>query len=658
MNILGGMSGGTAGSGSKNDGLLDLFRRLRTRPDDDDTDPTPNPQPETPGRTIGPIPYDKEAAYDFLLGSSPYLTSRLAAGTNELKIYEVAPGLLRFEFYFRDFSGGLDMMRVEVGPGTVPNQLSHVDGLDHRHSRSLHLAPLVESDTTSTKLMGSEEALHAAVIRGDTDGVIAGGGSTANQSLFRLAQDISTGAMTVTALTYTPSSVIQAVSCIHQATVIDRAFIGRTSGAPQILSGLNNAAPTVDATMHANLTPCFGHIFAALNSTTPGVGTNIFLANNGVWTLSASAAVGDAPTQTLSGLPDGGYIIGALQIEGSVHRIYLFLPHEDLATESVLRAASGTEGYIVSINFEGGDIQPLEMGMDMILHALVWRDGIVATDGVSVVWHNGQKVNLGWNKARKHASDRQANITSLAVVDDRLLAFVAETDANSSVQDIYVEEYIPEENRWYRHTKTETLSGATTKPVLANTGTTPVFHSIDAEEAATFGHRLFYYVTVGGEGWRSFTLLPSVANPFDWQNTGESYRFFATSGSAETPVYHLIDGFKKAVTDIVYKGELKGEDASLKVDIASQSGSAMSFSGNQSATFKEDDDWRQHTWINPSPEVLDRLQFKFTVTQGTSGTGVTRTTPNALPLVIGGYIYVPELPRGLEEGLKALMGAM
>lgn len=648
MNLFSGSSGSLSG-------LNDLLKRTRTGTSEADEhgDDSPDSGTDKPARSIGPIPYDKEAAYDFLLGSSPYLTSRQAPGTNELKIYEIAPGLLRFEFYFRDFSGGLDMMRVEVGPGKIPNSLSHVDGLDHRYSRSLHLSPLVESDTTSTKLMGSEEALHAAVVRGDTDAVIAAGGSTANQSLFRLEN--SSNLIGVTALTYTPSSVIQSLSCIHQDTVIDRLMVGRTSGAPQVLSALNNAAPTVDATMHANLTPCWGHYFAALNSTTPGVGTNIFLANNGVWTLAADAAVGDAPTQVLSGLPDGGYIIGALQIEGSVHRIYLFLPHEDLATEHVLRAASGTEGYIASINFEGGDIQPLEMVMDLMLHAKIWRDGVVATDGVSIVWHNGQKINLGWNKERKIASDRQANITSLEVVDDRLFAFIAETDANSSVQDIYVEEYIPEENRWYRVTKTETLSGATTKPVLATSGNTPVFHSIDAEEATTFGFRLYYYVRVGGEGWRSFTLLPSVTNPFYWQNTGEVKRYFATSGSAETPVYDLYDGFKKVVTDIVYKGELKGEDAKARVDIASQSGTAMSFSGNQYAEFKEDDDWRQHVWINPKPEVLDRLQFKFTGTQGTSGSGVTQTTPNLLPVVIGGYIHVPEMPRGLEEGFKALM---
>ena len=589
------------------------------------------------------IPFDKGVAYDFLLGSSPYLTSRQSPTPNQCRLYAVEgePYIVRGEMEINDLSGGLDKMRVALGQGAFSNKLSHVDGLDHRHADTLHLAPLEESDTTSTKLMGNEQALHVAYVRGDTDGVIAGSGDTADQCLFRLENDSGANGhvMKVTALTYTPSSVIQSLAGIHQDTVTDRLMVGRTSGAPQILSALNNDAPTVDATMHASLTPCWGMINSPLNSTTQGAGTNIFYANNGIWTLSTTAGTGDAPTQVLEELPDGGYILGKLQIEGSVHRIYLFLPHEDLATTHVLEVTAGKMGYILSINFEGSDPQLLDLGLEVLTHALIWRDGIVGTDGLNVIWHNGQKINLGRSRARKNGSDRQTNIVSLAVVDDRLLAYVGETDGSSNVQGAWWEEYIPEENAWYRLTASID-PGTTTRPIVAYSGTTAVYHSVDPEEAATFGHRLFWYMPTGTESWRSITLLPSVVDPFYWQNLSEIRRYFATSGSGETPVYHLFSGFPKAVTDITYQGELKGEDSKVRVDIASQTGSAMSFSGNQYAEFKEDDDWRNHRWINPSPELLDRLQFKFTVTQGTSGTGVTRTTPNALPMTIGFYVYM------------------
>jgi hypothetical protein len=621
------------------------------------TTPTTPAPPPTP-TYARPVNYQKPAAYDFLLGSSPYLTSRTAAGQNELRITPLdGVPAIRCDLVFRDFSAGLDMPIMEIGEGDFPGFLSFSE-LEHRYSRTLSLLPLEEVITTAAKLMGAEEALHVAYVRGDTQEVIAGGGSTANQALFKLGN--ASNLISVTALTYTPGSVITCLATIQQETAVDRLLVGRAGAAPQILSGLDDSTPVTDATMHANLTPCWGMIASPLNSTTPGAGTNLFYANNGIWVLSTTATPGTAPTQALSNWPDGGYALDKLMIEGSVHRAYWYRPDEDLGTTHVLAPANSTTGHIISTNFEGLDPQVVETALDFLIHAMVWRNGLVYTDGQTAIWHNGQEINLGWNRDRRLADDRQAHIVYFEVIKERLLAKVAETDADGNVQAVYYEEYIPEENAWYRITKAVD-PGTTTRPGVAPAGRSAVYHSADSTESATFGNRLFWYQGSGTEGWYSISILPPATNPFYWQNTGESYRYFATVGTARTPVYHLFEGLPKLPAYVWCGGEMKGEDSKVKVEIASQSASAMVFTGNMQAEFYEDDDWRRHRKRLRTAEMVDRLQFQFTVTQGTSGSAVTRTSPNMLPVVVTFYVMLDgqyHSPAELEPDFAAMVSRM
>lgn len=168
----------------------------------------------TGARTIGAIPYQNQAAYDFLLGSSPYLTSRQAPGTNELKVFSTPDPFVKYcEMHLRDFSGGLGQQVTDIAEGEFTNRLAWSD-LEHRYSRTLALLPLEEKNTTSGNLMGSEEALHVAYIRGDTDAVIVAGGSTSGQCLFRIDSD-SSGNLRITALTYNPGSVITCLATVQ-----------------------------------------------------------------------------------------------------------------------------------------------------------------------------------------------------------------------------------------------------------------------------------------------------------------------------------------------------------------------------------------------------------------------------------------------------------
>lgn len=624
MNLFEGL---TSGGSSLSDWLK--ARRLPDEPESESGSGLLRSLTGGTPRAARPVPFSGDA-FDFLLAGSPYLTSRQAPGQNLFRSYQV-PGLpvVRWEMYFRDFSGGLDLEQTEISDGPIPNKLA-VSELDARYSRTLCLLPLTATDGAAGKLMGNDNILSAVLIQGETASVIAGGDATANQSLFTLGA-------AVTAQTYSPGSAILSLAGVRIATVVERLLVGRSAAAAQILSGIDGT-PATDGTMHANTASCFGAIVSPFNSTTPGASTILLYSNDGIWTLSSTAAIGDAPTQVLSNIPGGGYALGIATLGNSPVRAYWVWPQTDQGDVSSL----GTRlNAIYSTNLEGADPQALEIGLPFVLHALRWREGIVATDGFSVIWHNGQKVNLNWSRERDHG-DNLIEIQALAVKGPRLFVNVAELVSllNNVITNSWWEEYIPEENAWYRASTSETAN-ADRRSTALNTGVTAIASGIDVARTTLL---YWYGHTDGGVGapvakWYSLPLVEG--NPFYRQTSGEmSTADFATTGFADTPVYHFFEGFPKVVSDIWFGGRLIGEDSQVRVDIASQSASEMAFSGNQYANFKEDDHWTKHRWSNSSPELLDRLQFRFTITQGTSGTGVTQTTPNALPLLIRGYIFL------------------
>ena len=133
------------------------------------TGPTPPSGPEP--RTYTPPTYDTSPyaasqpnfsqafssarTLDFYQVNAPYYVSRGAPHTNVFRSYQVkGTNAVRWEMYFRDLSGGLDMMQTEIGPGYFPNKLMDSD-LEHRYPGTLCLFPLEESDTTAAKLLGS-----------------------------------------------------------------------------------------------------------------------------------------------------------------------------------------------------------------------------------------------------------------------------------------------------------------------------------------------------------------------------------------------------------------------------------------------------------------------------------------------------------------------
>lgn len=626
-------------------GIFDWWKNSKKKEEDEEGE---TPIPTTPPALEG-VPLNRGAAYDFLLGNSPYITAPQQAGANQFRTYQIKDSpVIRWEMYLRDFYGGGDQQIVEIADGIMPNKLAHSE-LDHRYPRTLCLLPLTTTDTTAANLMNQYNRLGVGVLKAASEAAIVGGGSTANQGLFLLGSS-------VTPQTYTPTSNITCIAMVHiGGTNVQRIIIGRDSDVAQILSDFDGS-PTVDGSMHADTEPLYGVIESPLNSGTSGATTLLLYAKDGIWALSSTAAISDAPVAVLSEIPEGGYALGIAEIEGSKIRAYWVWPLSD-TTNSVGQRSN----EIWSTNLEGDDPQKLEIGLNYIQHAMKWREGIVATDGNEVIWHNGRKVNLNFNRDRvARTAGCIFRVNGFAALGPRLFVHVSEyfTAFTSTGPHRYSwwEEYLPEENAWYPATTRVNQEASNSTPIaLFTNDTNGIF---DSEGRFWWYGHTDNVLTTEDHAW--FNVQLASGNPFSIQKAGgEMFYAFATTGFCETPAYHFYEGFPKVVTDIWYGGELIGEDSSVRVEVATQDASAMRFAGDtltaggsastQGATFKEDDRMNLHYWQNPKPEMVDRIKLKITVTQGTSGSGVTKTSPNALPLVIGGYIYLDRQEHPMHE---------
>lgn len=581
-----------------------------------------------------------------LLPGAPYVTSRQAPGINELIIYQLKGNLVRFELIIRDLSGGYDLQMAEIGPGSVPNLIAE-GTLDVSLSRTVMLPPKVDTDSTAANLAATwKGALHSVKLVNEFFAPIIGAGSTADKSLFKFDQGFASGStweedFTITPQTYSPPSHIVSLSQIYINSVKrPRICIGFGDDPARVISEIDGT-PTADGTMHANTEPCFGAFDTGLNSTTPGATNTLLYANNGWWVLSSTAAISDAPTQTLSGINNGGFIVGGVELSGASLRLYYVEPIQDLGkthmmdTNAATSGAPTSLGRVRSVNYEAEDLQDLDVGLDYVIDCKKWRGGLVQTDGLEVTWHNGQIVNLSFNREGKWASDAVVSISGLAVIGDRLFAMVVERTASTSY--LYFYEYILEENAWYPAFEKITLTDGRF-PVFVRE--TPFLKYIDRATGAGV-HRFFYGVGLtSGDGitqWRSVPLWPRTYNPFYSQTTGNMPRNFATTGTLTTPVYHFLEGMPKIVSDIQYMGEFRGTAASLQIQIGTVTATGITFdTSSQSATFNSRDRWDKHIAPFYTPALLDRLQIKLT---GNQGSDSTRKTSNFVPFKVCGYAF-------------------
>ena len=555
-------------------------------------------------------------------------------GGPRYRVWQAGRNVLGWEVEVWDMRGGLNATIGDID--TDWDRLSN-STLDSRFYRHLLLPSLVTA-ATSPDPTGSLAGLHHANIFG-TMAIAAGAGADVSLMVETSATD-----PTVLARTYTPGSAITGLwpIIIGGITTALRLAVGRAGGATQILSDLGST-PTVAATMNAATQVTWGMIQTPLNTM-----TILIYYDNVIATLNAGSATGDAPTTVLSGIPGGGFALGLLRLGGGALRAYWAIPLQD-STTGILVFGSEAKFKVMSTNLEGVDPQDLDFGLKGLSFAALVpeRNAIIASDGERTIFHNGsQKLDTYQFSDRVADTDYEYRGRGFGISGSDVYSKVNRRAATglSGATEEWAEFFDFDSWTWHRASATTTLSSTGSYGILPS-GSFP------------FSNQNNFLHNYSDGSWRRMWANPAAYNPFNIaRKTGSgsgASQEFASSGVATSPVYHLrgLEGLPKVVSEIVFLGQLDegGTDATALVEVASQAGTAMSFTAPISATFRQRDRWDKHyAYFPDNRAAIDRLQYRVTLTRGSD----TRKTPNGLPFLVRGYAYTDRIVRSPTEVLN------
>ncbi|HLF77887.1 MAG TPA: hypothetical protein VJB57_10400 [Dehalococcoidia bacterium] len=537
------------------------------------------------------------------------------------------PNVIGWELFVADLSDGI---------GPMHGGLEHLGGaasstLDHRFSGSLMLPSLTVNQSPGADL---DDAILSHINIFNTFALAYG--ATANKALWIETDDSDP---TLVARTYSPGSNISGLYpiVIGGISSAERLAVPRESGAIQILSDLA-ATPTVDGTMHTNTNPGWGVIQTPLSI--------LIYANQNIYTLPLTAAIGDAPTSATANIPNGGFAHGSFAIGGGPFRAWWQLP---VSNQSIVRRRTiSTLSRIASTNWEGTDLQYIDTPQP-IWNAAKWRDGfvLIALPGdqeshAIYYWDGRTFEQIPWLSERELTSDwRDYRCGGVYVREGDLFLDVYYNDA-PAFSSRHIEWYDPISRRCYQISANYN-TGAEEADIAIAAGSNPVsslsgfFHTIlnPTAQASTPFERTF----VGPSYMNPFYLLgedgvgPTVGFAFEPSGTFRSPKLFFPGVMAQMP---------KVIEEIVFLGAWRGgaTDSKVEIEVATYGSSSpwsLSFTGNQTATFYERDRWEKNSCPFPHNEsAFIPLQFQVTITQGAA----TGHTPNALPFVIRGLCFL------------------
>jgi hypothetical protein len=425
----------------------------------------------------------------------------------------------------------------------------------------------------------------------------------------------------IVAASYNPGSAITALDAIviGGATVSRKLLVSRAGAAPQLISEANG---TVSVTGHSDLNPCWGACQTFLNND-----TILFYADNGIYALTKTQALSDAPTLTLSNLPDGGYWLDnePFRVGNSPYRCFLALPKQDASTGMVPFGDTG-DFEIVSINQEGFDPVPVIFPM---LPKIVWagryRNGIVATDGLTIAYYDGETYFHTSPFGQRLTRDVDVlGIVAVWVIGNDLYIRVSESILNGTFNHVTM--------MWDFDTQAWHVTSIDSND--SADGTVPRARGLPWSFNASTSRYMYIYE---GGSWKSQSWTYLSENPFFIQEDGSllGTQQYEASGGITSPYWDLpgLEGKPKAITAITFMGDLVAGNASDNTTPTQ----VVVTAGGRTATFKSpaDSDWIGTQRIEFKPEeVFDRLRITITGTQGSGGTRPTYYTPNMLPIKI------------------------
>jgi hypothetical protein len=420
---------------------------------------------------------------------------------------------------------------------------------------------------------------------------------------------------------YLPGSAITATDAIvlGGATATRKLLVGRTGGVAQLL---DPATGLVSTTGHADLNPCWGACQTFLNNDTV-----LFYADNGIYALAKTAALSDAPTLTLSNLADGGYFLDnePFRLGNSPYRCFLALPKQDTPGGMVPFGDTG-DFEIVSINQEGFDPVPVNFPMlPKIKWAGRFRNGIVASDGLTIAYYDGETYFHTSPFGQRLTRDVDVlEITAIWTIGGDLYIRISESLLNTTFNHVTM--------MWDFEALAWQVTSIDSND--ASVGTPPRSRGLPWSFNSSTSRYMYIY-EAGSWKAQSWTYLEE--NPFFIQEDGSllgSQEFEASAG-VTSPYWELpgLEGKPKAITAITFMGDLVTGNASDNTTPTQ----VVVTAGGRTATFKSpaDSDWIGTQRIEFKPdEVFDRLRMTITGTQGSGGTKPTYYTPNMLPIKI------------------------
>ncbi len=338
-------------------------------------------------------------------------------------------------------------------------------------------------------------------------------GSAANHALFK---ETSTTDPTPVAITYSPAAEICSMARTL-ASGAERLAVGHVGAAVKFFS---DAAGTVSATGDATTNSCWGIIMSGVNANAakPGTPQLLLYCGTTIGYISSDVAMTTAVTVSHTGVNAGGWAIGAIKAQGRAQMAYWGIPQ---VTTTAGAMKFGAEVYcdIYATPMDGGtDFLPITLNYlpNGVLFAIPFRDGILAHDGVHVVyWDGNNEYDLGVFGSRLDPSthtqaaginhDISFNIRGL-IVNGAQCGVVYQWSSTNIVHNgqVHAEMYQFEKGSWH-NANTRVAMGANSLLVYLCNGSA----------MSSTGHRYWWASSLGEDINGAF--IPREAESLLWQ---------------------------------------------------------------------------------------------------------------------------------------------
>lgn len=479
-----------------------------------------------------------------------------------------------------------------------------------------------------------------------TLGTVVAQGSTANQCL-AVANVSVTPAPNYK--TYTPGS---AISCLMAGPLNSTLslLVGRTSATIDVHTTVGTSA----GTMSASLNPAWGGALSPLNATTPGLPTWLFYANAGIWSLASNVAIGTAPTQVLSGLNNGGCVLGFETLEKSPlgNRMYLLIPKAPGLTVSAwhTRAASPSPCLLFSVNEEGTDLQQHQLPLNGVLWARLWQRKVVVSDGSRVLAFDGAKatdLNI-FGAPSLNTTNVKPLCVGLGGDDSSLIATTYIRQLSDSAFAIQRWEYSEDLGDWSpisaKGAIISSLSVSDASPYVLDNNMLCYGPNLPYSRANAYNWTCIY--NSANVTWDYQFSWPRGVNP---QLLGTSKE---TSGVHLTPKWTLpgtLAGHPFVIEEIDARQvdiDAGGSTATVQVEVATEAAStSLSFTNGLTRTFAATEAIRgRYQRFDNNVDALHRLYARVT-TAVSSGGG----SPNGANVVLRGISFLDNVVRSPNQ---------